>query len=364
MKIILATGIYPPQIGGPATYCKHLAEELTADGHDVSVVTFGEQQEMQDTTYNVYYVSRRIPILRWWWYSQKLQDIGKDADVVYAFSSISCGIPLIISGIKKPKRILRLGGDFLWERYTDFGGEKSLRDFYASSYIFGKTMMQWIFNQFDHIVFSTEFQQKIYEESYHKLPKHSIIENALPMQNIQHDMQDTHRPHTPFRLLFMGRTVKFKNIISLIDAVAQMQHSILTIVGSGPLDDVLRKKVERLGLHQRIRFVAPVYGQEKLDIFAMHDLLILPSITDISPNTALEASMAGLPVLLTKETGLSKIFFKRIHRANLLSPADIVSAVSAIQSDYIHKKVMEREALPERSWNTVSREHISLFDRL
>jgi len=28
MKILIATGIYPPDIGGPAKYAKSLAEEL------------------------------------------------------------------------------------------------------------------------------------------------------------------------------------------------------------------------------------------------------------------------------------------------------------------------------------------------
>ena len=362
MKIVLATGIYPPVIGGPATYTKALAEKLANSGHEITVVTYGEVEKAEK--WNIESVSRSIPIIRWWWYSQKLREVAADADIVYAFSSISCGVPLILSGLKKPKRVLRLGGDFLWERYTDFGGKKSLRMFYESSFVAGKWMMTRLLNRFDHIVFSTEFQQSIYKKSYSILPENSVIENALSFQNSKFLIQNSNSPHTPFRLLFMGRTVQFKNILSLIDAVAQIPDCFLTIVGEGPQDDMLRKKVEHLGLHTRVQFSVSVSGTEKRDMFASHDLLVLPSYTDISPNTALEARAAGLPVLLTKETGLSSTLLKGMTLAELQRPADIVSAITHARESYAAMRSSLKGALEERSWTAVSEQHEALFASL
>lgn len=31
-KVVIATGIYPPDIGGPALYAKHLKEEFSKGG--------------------------------------------------------------------------------------------------------------------------------------------------------------------------------------------------------------------------------------------------------------------------------------------------------------------------------------------
>jgi glycosyltransferase involved in cell wall biosynthesis len=42
VRVVFATGIFPPDIGGPATYVSELASELTARGHGVEVVTYGE----------------------------------------------------------------------------------------------------------------------------------------------------------------------------------------------------------------------------------------------------------------------------------------------------------------------------------
>ena len=365
MKIVLATGIYPPDIGGPATYCKNLAEQLTKEGHEVTVVTYGESGTRElGNSGKVEYVSRSIPILRWWWYSQKLQEVGKDADVVYAFSSISCGIPVILSGLKC-KRVLRLGGDFFWERYTDWGGSKGLRAYYQSTNwlsVASYRLMGWILNRFDHIVFSTDFQQQVYKEAYKKLPKNSVIENALQLEHVA--PMEEHFPKKPFRLLFVGRFVGFKNIGSLIEAVAQIPESFLTVVGDGPLDDKLRSLVERLGLAERVRFVAPQSGKEKFDLFSKHDLLVLPSLTEISPNTALEARSVGLPVLLTKETGLSEHLRSGIVTDDLLTPGSIVQAIARVQDGYSLVAEAASSKISGRSWSEVASEHISLFTSL
>ena len=172
--------------------------------------------------------------------------------------------------------------------------------------------MEWLLKQFDHIVFSTRFQEELYEKHYKNLPKHSVIENALPVGK-----PVRHQKHDPFRLLFMGRFVGFKNLVALLKAVGALRdstqltinsaplHTIMTFVGSGPMESCLRNLVTKSHLQNIVTFLPPVHGEEKQRIFAEHDLLILPSITEISPNVALEARAAGLPVLLSKETGLS-----------------------------------------------------------
>ena len=361
MKIILATGIYPPDIGGPATYVAALAERLTKGGHTVEVVTFGKGMNVQEGSWTVHTVSRSVPVLRWWWYSQKLQQVSSDADMVYAFSSISCGIPVILAGLRC-KKVLRLGGDFFWERYTDMGGGKSLRDWYASSHpsrIIGKPMMGWILNRFHALVFSTDFQKKLYAEMYSALPQSSVIENALSLEHVTPMVE--HFNKDPFRLLFVGRFVGFKNLSSLIEAVAQIPDAYLTLVGDGPLDDSLRTLVERLGLTQRVQFVSPQRGSEKFAIFEKHNLLVLPSLTEISPNTALEARSVGLPVLLTEETGLSDNLRSGIVTEDLSTPGKIVEAIARVRQGYSLVAEAASKKIDGRNWEEVTEETLDFF---
>src|SRR5262245_21317396 len=116
MKIVLATGIYPPALGGPATYLRELSRLLSGKAIHVTVITYADQS-VKDEAAEVITVSRRGgPFLRWRRYAQALKKHAADADIVYAFSSVSCGVPLMMAGLRKPKKILRLGGDFFWER--------------------------------------------------------------------------------------------------------------------------------------------------------------------------------------------------------------------------------------------------------
>ncbi|MDD4287138.1 MAG: glycosyltransferase family 4 protein [Candidatus Peribacteraceae bacterium] len=363
MKIILATGIYPPEIGGPATYVKALASTLSAVGHHVAVVTYeavrstqyAAHEDADQQSWKVITVSRRGgPLLRWWRYAKVLRQIAADADVVEAFSSVSAGVPLMLARLKKPKKVLRLGGDFFWERYTDRGGTKGLKEWYASVPR-SKYIMQKILASFDHIVFSTEYQKALYRAQY-RLPMHSVIENALPSGT-----PVLHTAHMPFHLLFMGRFVAFKNLPVLVRALTFLPQCSLTFVGDGPMSGALRALTQELHLSDRILFLPSQNTATKTRTMADADLLVLPSITELSPNVALEARAQGLPVLLTRATGFGEALTRGMVLRDLKTPEQIAQAIADVRSRY--GEVAQTAALPPavRGWDSVTREHLQLF---
>ncbi len=363
MKIVLATGIYPPAIGGPATYVHHIAEEFSELKYDVKVITFAPEKNINDTqaAWEVIAVPLGLPILRWFAFAKELKKHASDADIVYAFSSVSAGIPLKLARLKTPKKVLRLGGDFFWERYTDFGGTKSLWEWYEKHSFFARFVMEWLLETFDHIIFSTQFQQDLYEKFYKKLPEHTVVENALP----KHHQPPEQKPNTSgkFRLLFMGRFVGFKNLSALIEAMTKLPETTLTMVGDGPLKKKLMKQVEDLGLTSHVVFVTTAHGSERDRIFQSYDLLVLPSLTEISPNVALEARTAGLPVLLTKETGLSEELSSSMMLADLRTPEKIALTLEHAQARLL-SSAMHPVTLHMREWDEVAIEHVDLFKTL
>ncbi len=358
MKIVLATGIYPPEIGGPATYVEKLARRLSERGMQVTIIAYGEQESIL-TPIPVVRVSRKGGMLaRWRRYAKTLKEYGEDADIVYAFSSISCGVPLWLSKLKHPRKVLRLGGDFLWERYTDKGGMLSLTDWYATK-PFLQGPMNGLLKTFDHIVFSTHFQEQLYERVYQTLPLHHVIENTLP-----DGKPVLHEKHDPFRMLYLGRFVGFKNLGSLVMALHDLPATTLTLVGEGPVESQLRALVIKEHLSDRITFQPSQTADAKQESFLQHDLLVIPSFTEMSPNTALEARSLGLPVLLTQETGLSHQLSDAMQLRLLRSPKDIANAVRDIEQSYPVIADRAASALPERSWDSVADEHLTLFRSL
>ena len=42
MRILISAGIFPPDIGGPATYADKLSKELALRGHEVAVLSYAD----------------------------------------------------------------------------------------------------------------------------------------------------------------------------------------------------------------------------------------------------------------------------------------------------------------------------------
>lgn len=358
MKIVLAAGIYPPAIGGPATYVAELGKRLQVAGCDVTVITYGDETAAHDALPVVLVSRRGGPGLRWRRFAAMLRRHAKYADIIYAFSSISCGVPLFFARLHGPHLVLRLGGDFLWERFTDRSGMLSLREWYGSKPWF-HGMMNGVLKTFHHIVFSTMFQEELYERFYRHLPLHTVIENALP------DSEPVlHQRHEPLRLLFLGRFVAFKNLPSLLAALIEVPSMTLTLVGEGPMEAALRSKVKELNLADRVMFQSPVAGRRKQLLLLEHDLLVLPSLTEISPHAALEARTEGLPVLLTEETGLSRMLTDGAMLRRLRTPSEIAVALREAVDRYDQLAARAAAPLPKRTWDTVCEEHLALFRSL
>jgi glycosyltransferase involved in cell wall biosynthesis len=358
--MVLATGISPPDLGGPAPAAANRARERARGGHRVAVVTYGAPRQAPGE-YAVRAVAKEGgPLLRWRRYAAALRDEAADADVVEAFSSVSAGIPTVFARLRRPKLVLRLGGDFPWERATDRGYPRSLRAWFAEMPPSARLIAP-ILRRFDHLVFSTEYQRELYRQAYAGLPASSVIENALP----EPVAAAPHALRRPARLLSFGRFVAFKNLPVLVRALRDLPDCTLTFVGEGPAEGSIR---QALAAHpdtaSRVSFRPPAHGEEKARVFAEHDLLVVPSLTDISPNAALEARSAGLPVLLTRETGLSERLTAGMRLAEMGAPAAVADAIRRALAEYADLAAAAARPPLKRDWDAVAAEHLALFSRL
>src|SRR6185295_19881009 len=84
MRFVFLTGIWPPDVGGPATHGPDFARFLVARGHSVRVVTMGDG-EPSERPCQVEVVSRRLPFpLRYGQVALRGARAARAADVVYA----------------------------------------------------------------------------------------------------------------------------------------------------------------------------------------------------------------------------------------------------------------------------------------
>ena len=125
-RILITSGIFPPDIGGPATYAELLANELNVRGFNVCVLTYSKQFFCSQHSHDNSHYSHRFKIIRVWskWpkgikhliFGIKLLGLARKYDIIYALNVWSAGLPsLIVSKIFKKKFIIRIVGDYAWE---------------------------------------------------------------------------------------------------------------------------------------------------------------------------------------------------------------------------------------------------------
>lgn len=377
-KVLIATGIYPPDIGGPATYGFFLKAELLKLGCEIKIITFGREDnadlpaEQAGFKENIIYVSRESNILaRYFNFFRQVLRLADWADIIYTLDLISAGLPAVLAATFKGKKVVfRTGGDFLWEKayqsgWTDlplavyYEAKKNLREKIFLSFC------RWLLKRINLIIFSTEFQAKIYRQ-YYKLPEAKIkfVPNALPVMKAV-SPSVAHRD----AIIFAGRLIKLKNLERLISAFSKVKENNLRLVifGQGPAKENLRNLINQLGQNKRIEIKGNVQHKELISFVSGCKFFILPSVTEISPNLALECLSLKKPIILTQETGLSADLIKKIITVNPLSEDDIKLKIEYLLNEKNlndYRISLEKLAIEPREWRQIAVEHLNIFKDL
>jgi glycosyltransferase involved in cell wall biosynthesis len=118
-------------------------------------------------------------------------------------------------------------------------------------------------------------------------------------------------------ILFLGRLVPIKGVDLLLEALAPGGAGVglpaceLLVAGDGPLRGELCAKAQALGVSAR--FLGEIRGQDKADLLAAADVLVVPSRrlgdgrTEGTPTVLFEALAAGVPVVATRDAGVRHV---------------------------------------------------------
>ena len=146
------------------------------------------------------------------------------------------------------------------------------------------------------------------------------------------DIEPRVEPETPaFRLGAVGRLVRQKGLGFLIKAISRIGGETdwtLTIAGHGKLRKKLETLVQGLGLGDRCRFLGHV--DALASFYARVDAIIIPSLYEGFCFVAVEAALAGLPVVASKTSSLPEIVVDG-ETGTLVPARDVGALAAAIQ---------------------------------
>lgn len=342
MKILLASGIYPPDIGGPATYVKTLSEELPKHGLEFKVLTYGET-EISDAANGVIRVSRKQNvILRYFEYFRQILKLTDETDLVYAQDPVSVGLPVSLACfLKRKKYILKIVGDYAWEQGRQRAGVKdSLDEFQNRQY--GWKVELWRFIEgavAKHarlVITPSAYLKNIVQKWGIREGKIRVIYNAVKEVKTAASRDELRRKLKldSYVILSAGRLVPWKGFELLIDLMPELLKIApdfkLVVAGEGPDKEVLSGKIKNLNLEKSVILTGALPQNTLWEYMMAADIFVLNTGYEGLPHITIEAMQSGLPVVTTKSGG---------------NPEVIKNGETGILTDYNDKKEIKKAIL-------------------
>ncbi len=173
-------------------------------------------------------------------------------------------------------------------------------------------------------------------------------------------------------LLFLGRISQKKGIDILIRAVARLRPREVALVVAGPDDEGLTSHLgslaQGLGVEDRVFFVGPQFGAQRLAALADADVWALPSHAENFGNAVVEAMAAGVPVIVSTEVNLApEILAAGAGRVSSCDDAEIARHCAAIldSSSERDRLIAAGRAFAEcYSWPRIASQLVNMFSEV
>ena len=136
----------------------------------------------------------------------------------------------------------------------------------------------------------------------------------------------------PRRVVFIGRLEPQKNVESLIDALATVPRTSLTIVGDGSLRPMLEARARDQGV--AADFAGRLPQAELPGVLARAGVFVLPSHFEGNPKVLVEAMACGVPVVGARAPGIREVIVD--GETGLLcghAPHELRSAIERVLDD-------------------------------
>lgn len=275
MRILIATGIYPPDVGGPATYAKYLVEELSKRGHEVEVLVYTR-------------VAKRLPKgISHFVYFLKVLKQAKKAEVILTTDTISAGLPVHFASffLSKPY-ILKIGGDYVWEQGFQRWGIRELLDkFLEKRYGWKVELMRklqsHVAKRAAKLIAPSKYLASIAEKWGVKKENIAVIYNNISISDLLFSKEEARKrsgvANNEVVLLSMGRDVPWKGFKMLEEIIPEIKKSF-----------------------PKIRLVSGTFSREESRLWLQAaDIFLLNTGYEGFSHSILAAMVLGLPVLTT-----------------------------------------------------------------
>lgn len=301
-RILLVTNIFPPLIGGPATFIDRLGHVLAGRGHQVTVVCSStEPRDERDKArpFRVVRVSTR---------NRYLYEVEVRRQLAQTFAThrhiLVNGLETYVDDVARivPRHyILKVVGDAVWEAARNYGVTTLGFDEFQSSgnppsLVAGiAAKRRRYLARARTVVTPSRYLQGIVARWPGVPADLQTIENGVSLADYP-ERPATARAGRPLGALFVGRLTNWKGAETLLLAARNLDDVAVEIVGDGPELPMLTTLAVQIAPDARDRVVLSGRMPEPAvrERMLAADVLVLPSNYEGLSHTLLEGCAAGL----------------------------------------------------------------------
>jgi len=344
VNVLVVSGMWPPDVGGPASHAPEVCEYLLRRGHGVAAVTMADCAPAPER-YAVHWASRRTPLV--WRHviaARLVARLARKADIVYSTGMI--GRSSLGAALARRPIVLKLTSDPVFERslrWRLFGAD-------LGAFQGARGLRIGVLRRIRDLALARARRVIIPSEALRELAlgwglpteKVVVIPNPVSPPELG-EREELRRRHglEGRTLVFAGRMVPQKAIPVALEAVVRNPDVSLVLAGEGPYLERLRELARSMPLDSRARFLGPQPRQAVFELLRAADAALLSSSWENFPHMVVEALAVGTPVLATHVGGVTEIL--RDGENGLLVPMNDPEALAGAIRRYF-----DDEALQER----------------
>ena len=336
MKILFVTPLYPPEIGGPATYAKLLMGALPEQGHQVTLIKFSDVKRFPSG------IRHGVLFLKILWKSFS-------HDIIFAQDMFSVGLPsALVALVTRKKFLVRVPGDYAWEQgCARLGVTDSIDVFQTKKYGWKielyRTIQKFIVRTADQVIAPSRYFADVVNRWV--LPKNAPViamYNGIEINEITPFQKKDYAVGDVKKIISAGRMVPWKEFKSLITLLTRHSSWTLTLIGDGPEKNTLQTYAQKVGVSERVFFKGSMQQTTLWETVAASDVFVLNSSFESFSYQAVEVMALGVPLITTDACNMQEIV--KDQESGIIIPAkndELLerNLVYVLGNDQLRKKI-------------------------
>ena len=294
MKILLISGIYPPDDGGPAKFVPQFANYLISQGHKVKVITLTDSKRSKNEfPYPVRFINRSLTRpFRMILTTKYIFLSSIRSDLIFA-NGLYEEIGVAVRFSRTPT-LGKIVGDPVWERVRNSGKTSLTIESFNTEAPVGiqRRLLKFALNGFKEIITPSQ-QLADFVKKWGICKPVSMIPNGVQILGMSNQSKE-------FDLVTVSRLVPWKNVDLLI-RIAAKKNLKLCVIGDGPENLKLRSLATEL--NAQITFTGALAQEKVSQQVAKAKYFALLSTYEGMSFALLEALGAGIPAIVSNAAG-------------------------------------------------------------